>query len=202
MSNPLLIDTDAFCKLGVAGILSDAGRVFDVELHDFRRLPALTYMLRKGRLRTVYGEEACDSLILIAAGISVLNEPSLTSLDKLTQLEEIDPGEVQLFAAASESHAMVLTGDKRSLRVLKEVEGIGDLLNGRIAVFEAVLIALLDVLGDEQLRRNVSPLMESDKVTGVCFSKNNPDPGKCLISYYTELVKEVSPLVLWNPRAT
>jgi len=46
----LLVDSDAFCKLAASDLLSDAAMLFDAELPDCGRLPALPYMLRRGGL--------------------------------------------------------------------------------------------------------------------------------------------------------
>ena len=113
----LLVDTDAFCKLGLAELLDDTASVFNVSLQEFGRLAALPYMLRRGAIRKLYGPRACDTLIPIAEAIPVMNHPSVTWLDKLTSIDAIDPGEAQIFAAAAESGMIVISGDKRSLRV-------------------------------------------------------------------------------------
>lgn len=47
----LLLDTDAFCKLGAAGVFDDALSLLGLSVSDCGRLPALPYMLRKGSLR-------------------------------------------------------------------------------------------------------------------------------------------------------
>ena len=67
-------------------------------------------------------------------------------------------------------------------------------------VLEAILLALCDQLGPDEVRRRVRPLVGSDKVVQVCFSAGNPDPGEALGSYYRDLAIDLAPLVLWNPR--
>ena len=47
----LLVDTDAYCKLGVAELLVDAVAVLGVAVDECGRLAALPFMLRRGRLR-------------------------------------------------------------------------------------------------------------------------------------------------------
>jgi hypothetical protein len=197
----LLVDTDAFCKLGVAGFLRDTASIFNVSLQECGRLPALPYMLRRGALRKLYGAQTCDALIPIADATPVMNHPSLTWLDKLTLIDAIDPGEAQIFAAAAESGMIVISGDKRSLRALKGVEAFADALAGRIVVIEAILLVLCDQLGQETVRRQVAPLVASDNVVRICFSDDNSDPREGLLSYYTALAADVEPLVLWNPQA-
>ena len=96
----LLIDTDAFCKLAVGGLLHDALNLLSVDLIECGRLPALPYMLRKGRLRRLFGEDLCDKLIPLAESIPVADQPSNSWLDKLIDIHTIDPGEAQIMAAA------------------------------------------------------------------------------------------------------
>jgi hypothetical protein len=196
----LLADTDAFCKLAIAGLLSDAiRRVFGAELRHCGRLPALPYMLRKGALRRKYGEKACDELIPLANSMPVLSTPDITVLEKLIPIAEIDPGEAQLFAAAANANLVLLTGDKRSLRALAKVEEVTDFLSGRIAVVEAILLALHDEIGQDQMRKCMVPLSQVDQVVKICFSEGSPSPREGLFSYYRDLAREVKPLVLWDP---
>lgn len=46
----LLLDTDIFCKLGVADLLDDTLSILGLKYSDCSRLPALPHMLRRGRL--------------------------------------------------------------------------------------------------------------------------------------------------------
>lgn len=196
----LLIDTDAFCKLGVTGFLEEVAQIFEAGLHECGRLPALPYMLRKGRLRALYGAQACDALVPQANAIRALSKPSSIWLDKLTPLDGIDPGEAQIFASAAESGLVVVTNDKRALRSLKDVDDFPDALARRIVVLEAVLMMLCQRFGDDEVRRRIAPVIESDAVVKVCFSHDNLRPREALLSYYTTLTTEVRPLLLWDPQ--
>lgn len=195
-----LLDTDAFCKLAVAQVLEDAVHLLGAELGECARLAALTYMLRRSGLRKVFGESACDVLIPIAESVPVVKQPSDVWLDRLTLISAIDPGEAQIFAAAAESGVLVVSGDKRALRALKDVAGFADALAGRIVTLEAILIALCDRLGSDEVRSRVQALMASDRTVSICFSAGNPDPRSALASYHEDLKSELHPLVLWAPR--
>lgn len=195
----LLIDTDAFCKLAAGGMFEDAVRLLGVEPSKCGRLTALPYMLRRGGLRKRYGAETCDSLKLIADGLPVIVPPGDVWMERLTPLDAIDPGEAQIFGAAAEHGLMVLSGDKRALCALKGVAEIHSALAGRIVVLDAVLIALCDRLGLEEVRSRVQPLTATDQIFKICFSKAVSDPRECLRSYFGFLAAEVAPLVLWKP---
>jgi hypothetical protein len=195
----LLIDTDAFCMLAVGGILEDGLRVLGADLTKCGRLPALPYMLRRGRLPRKYGVDICNELARIADGIPVIPKPADAWLELLAPLESIDPGEALIFAAAAEHGKSLLSGDKRGLRVVKDVAGFPAALEGRIAVVEAVLLALCDRLGPEEVRRRIQPLLDHDLVVKICFSNSAEDPRIGLRSYFNSLTTELAPLLLWNP---
>jgi hypothetical protein len=196
----LLIDSDAFCKLGIAGLLGDVPCLFGMDLRNCRRLPALPHMLRRGRIRRLYGTASCDALLSTVETVAAISSPSDQWLDRLAHIPAMDPGEALLFASAAESGHLVLTGDKRAILALKEAPGFPETLSGRIVVLEAVLLGLCDLHGPELIRQRVEPLAASDTVIEVCFSSGNPDPPGAILSYFTALAREVAPLVLWNPR--
>ncbi len=196
----VLVDTDVFCKLALGGVLHDAIALLGADLSECGRLPALPHMLRRGGLRKAYGPEACDALLPVANEVPVAIQPSDAWLDRLTPFGAIDPGEAQIFAAAAEAGLIVMSGDKRALRVLKDIAGFPDALTGRIVVLEAILLALCDHLGPDEVRQRIHALVTLDKVVQVSFSIGNPDPRVALQSYYTNLAAELVPLVLWNPR--
>lgn len=197
----LLVDTDAFCKLAVGTVLHEAINLLGADLSECGRLPALPHMLRRGRLRKAFGPEASDALISVANELPVAIQPSDTWLDRLTPFADIDPGEAQIFAAAAEAGLMVVSGDKRALRVLKDIAGFPEALSGSIVVLEAILLALCDQLGPDEVRRRVQALIPLDTVVKVSFSTGNPDPRDALHSYYTSLTAELTPLVLWDPQS-
>jgi len=183
----LLVDTDAFCKLAVSGLLPDAVEFLGADLTECGRLPALPYMLEKGRLRTVYGPVRCDGLIPVALSMPIVLQPDDIWLDKLIPIQAIDTGEAQIFAAGAEAGLLVMTGDKRSLRALKDIADFADALAGRIVVLEAILIALCDRLGPEDVRQRAQVLVASDKMVQICFSTGNSDPRDGLLSYFRDL---------------
>lgn len=195
----LLLDSDVFCKLGIGGLLHDTLAVMGAEIEECGRLPALPYMLRRGRLPSTYGVQACADLLPLAQRIKVIPAPESTWLDLLTPVTAIDPGEAQLLAAAAQGRAIVVTGDKRALRELKNIEGYPAALSGLIVVFEAILLALCERLGHAEVRRRLSALATTDKTLSVCFSAGNPDPPSALDSYFRDLATELKPLLLWKP---
>ena len=136
----LLVDSDAYCKLGVAGPLADALGVIGVDIAECYKLPALPHMLRRGRLRRNYGAEACDRMLATAEAMPAMVQPSGLWLDRLLKIDTVDPGEAAILAAGAEFGHLVITGDKRALHAAKDVEGLAVALQGRLIVLEPVLI--------------------------------------------------------------
>ena len=198
----LLIDTDAFCKLAIGGVINDSVRLLDADLATCGRLPALPYMLRRGRLRARYGPELCDALIPLVDTMPIVEVSSRLYLDQLAAIPEIDPGEAQLFAKMAGTELHLITGDKRSVRALKSVSDLTHVLAGRIIVLESILLALCEDLGLKEIQERTNELRHLDNVVQVCFSEPNDDPEGCLASYFSQLVKEVQPLHLWQPHLT
>lgn len=158
-------------------------------------------MLRRGRLREALGAPIADFLAPLANRMPSCRSPSAAWLDRLARVESIDPGEALLLATAAEIGVPVITNDKRALLAVRSIEGFPSALSGQIVVLEAILIALCDRLGVEELRRRIQPTMPADKMVQVCFSAENPDPRAALLSYYERLSADVVPIVLWHPGA-
>ncbi len=195
----VLVDTDAFCKLGLAGLLTDALASLGAQLTDCERLPALPHMLRRGSVPKRFGKDNCESLIEIAEAIPALQASTSQWLDRFLPVPGIDPGEAQLFSAAAEQKLLVLSGDKRALRALGKVEGAAQALSGLVVTLEAALIALHGSIGADHLRSRVTPIRPLDTTVGICFSDSNTDPLSALWSYHGSLASEVAPLSLWRP---
>jgi hypothetical protein len=199
---PPLVDSDIFCKLGVAGLLEPSLAVFGVGIADCFRLPALPSMLRRGAIPKMYGAGVCADLIPVAMSMRVAPTPSTESLAPLVGIPKIDPGEAQLFACAAERSLLILTADKRSLTALAAVTGFSEVLVGRIVTLEALLLTLCDRLGVDAVRTAVQPLLllpKGELTVKVCFSPSNRDPRAALVSYFNALKNDARPLVLWEP---
>ena len=111
-------------------------------------------------------------------------------MEQLAAIPSIDPGEAQLFAVAAASDPLVMTGDKRALNSLKQTPEILNALCGRIVVFEAMLIALCDLLGSEVVRERLQRVLALDTVVRVCFSSGNQHPRYGLESYFNDVARD------------
>ena len=194
----LLVDSDAFCKLAASDLLPEAAALFQAELCECGRLPALPHMLRRGRLRQTYGAAACERLIPLAEGMPHVLAESTSWLEQLTHIPAIDPGEAILFATAADLGVPVVTGDIRSLRALKHLDRFPETLEGRIAVLEAVLLGLCGQLGTGTVQARVQSAPQVDTVMRICFSPDVEEPELALRSYLHDRKRELAPLVLWR----
>ena len=194
----VLADSDILCKLALADLLDPALRVLGYGRSDCARLPALPYMLRRGRLRESYGPKACAKLAPIVSSICAMTEPGDRWLDRLASVTDIDPGEAQLFAKAAEDGMMLMTGDKKALQGVGTVPGLSEALQDRVVTLEAILESLCVNLGVDRVRQSIKPIRHLDLVLRVCFSDTNPSPVDGLASYNEDLASSVLPLVLWK----
>jgi hypothetical protein len=196
---PLLIDTDAYCKLAMAGIIDEALNLLGSDRPHCSRLPALPHMLRRGRLRKKLGDAICDSLIPIAESLPIVGHASSEWLDRLAHISAIDPGEAQLFAVAAENRITVLSGDKRAIQVLKNVPEFAEHLGSRIVVLEAALLGVCRVHGTNLVEMRIGPLKMHDTMVNIVFSPGNPDIEAALESYLNHAAAEAAPIDLWRP---
>ena len=195
----LLIDSDAFCKLGVSGLLYDSLGVLGVPIPQCRILPALPHMLRKGRLRNSLGEELADYMSRQVEAFSQADEPNIEWLESLIHLPELDSGEARLMALAAERGHLLVTGDKRAMRSLGHLPEYVSALDGSVIALEALVAQMCMTLGEETIRLRIHPTTLIDKIIAICFSPSNPHPLEGLKSYLSDLQASVAPLRLWEP---
>jgi hypothetical protein len=194
----LLIDTDAFCKLAAADLLDEVLALLGVNRSQCAVLPALPYMLERGRLRKKYGDFESDRLRKLADEFPVAPNSSSKWLDVLSAESSIDPGEAQLFALAAEHGIRILTGDKRALETLARVSDIHLHLSGNVVTMEAVLTGLNDQLPEAQLRRKGCALGQHDQMAKSVFGSSASDLGEALGSYTRDVESRAQPLRLWR----
>lgn len=196
----LLVDTDAFCKLATAALLDEVLALLGVNRTQCAVLPALPYMLERGRLHKRYGDFESARLRKLADEFPVAPDSSSTWLDVLTAESRIDPGEAQLFALAAEHGIRILTGDKRALEALAKVNNIHPHLSGNVITLEAVLSGLAEQVPDAQLRRMGSVLGQHDQMAKAVFASTGSDLGEALDSYVRDVESRAKPLLLWRHR--
>lgn len=194
----LLIDSDVFCKLEICGLLEEAIRTLEFERGNCRRLPALPHMLRRGTIFNKYGESACAVMMPSVITMEATPDANPEVLDRLIGLPLVDPGEAQLLALAVSNGDYLFTGDKKSLKAIKDMSDIAKALSGRIVILETLLMAMCDEHGPEWLRERIQPLRTHDRVVEVCFTEATIDPRVPLRSYVDFEKAALAPLILWE----
>lgn len=166
----LLIDTDAFCKLGATNLLMRFIESQGVNPERCYRLPRLVPML-KSTLRPTWGGPTCDRLVFLADRFPKIPQVASSWTEAMRGVHKIDPGELQLFALAAEHrHAVLLTDDKHSLQAIERVPGLGDALEGRVATVGAALLRLGATLGEDEVHACVAPERERDAALAADFA--------------------------------
>lgn len=192
----LVVDTDTFYKLCICDLLEPALSLFNAGLTDCGRLPALPYMLQRGKLAAKLGQTTCQKLLAVAEQMPKLPNTDSAWLGKMTAVDAIDVGEALLFATVAEADLLMLSGDKRAMRRIPKVEGLAAALQSKVVCLEAVLIALCVRDGVSSVQARIGSLLAHDKTVDICFGSNDPLDG--LRSYYRAIASEVGLEVLWK----
>jgi hypothetical protein len=158
-------------------------------------------MLKRGRLRSRYGEDACDALLLQANKMPPVADAAARWLDLLVERRDLDPGEAQLYALAAANPMLVLTGDKRGLIALSGIPEVVTAVSGRIVILESALLALCNRHGAENIRRRLAAHLDKDVMMRACFAPVVRDPVEGLRSYIAAASSEIYPLLLWGQEA-
>lgn len=194
----VLFDTDAFCKLGAAGLLEPVAERLGSQLADCARLPALPHQLQRGAIRKRYGDVICDGLKPFASSVAVIPAPSPTTLELFRNIPNVDPGEAQLLALCIERGDILVTSDKRALRAVAAVPELAGRLAGKVVLLEAILLELCSLKGEAHVRTNCAPAVGFDAMFAVCFSSGNLDVVGSLRTYLDESRRTFAPIELWD----
>lgn len=194
----LVIDTDAFCKLGASGLLGSAASALGCTEAECARLPALPHMLKRGSLAKRLGPDRCAEVLARVPSFAAVPPASTSYLEPFIGVPDVDAGEAQLFALVAEHGSLLLTGDKRALRAAGRLAAVADSLNDKLVTLEALLLRLVALDGAEHIRSSVQSIADLDGMIKVCFSASNSNPAAALESYFSTLEREVAPLRLWR----
>lgn len=196
----LLIDTDAYVRLGYGDCLKELCGRLGASWEDCRHLPALPHQLSRGALARKLGPERAATLRSKLAGLRPLATVAGAAADDLAPINDMDAGEVQLFAAAAaDPECLVVTNDKRAIHALSQAPHVAASLAGRVVLTGPALIELLDAMGVDWVRNQLAGIQDIDTALVVCFSPGNPSPGESLSNYLQGDLKTMPPRVLWLP---
>lgn len=209
MAHLLLIDNDAILKLGRYDLLSKLSAVIGSDLTDVRTLPTAKYTLlpAANRLKRCKDPASANRVEAFLATSTPLEEGAADAevLDQLNESPGIDSGEALLIAAAAaNSDAVIITGDKRALLALCSDSALGPIaatLSGRIISLEILLEMYVD--NDfENTQQCVRSQPDVDKALSIIFGKISPrdeaSVRDALGSYTRDLQRQTGPL-LYKP---
>jgi hypothetical protein len=187
----LLCDNDFWIKLAHHGLLQMFhADVFRVGRADCFRLAALPRKLRVDEvLRGDYGSQRCSDLADEAENYPKLRTGAIdrTTLNRFLALNQVDPGEAHLFAAAvGNKDLVVCTHDKHALRCLFTAPSIKDLrsdLMGRVVTVETAIVELVAIHGDGAIRQKLtSPAAIDGAVKRILQGESLVNPARRYVS--------------------
>ena len=181
----VLIDNDIILKLSKWNLLGNLITHLDIHPNNIFHLPTCVYAIchpanhskalkRCGNVETIERIRAFCSITRPAP------RPTNTSLlELLTNIPEIDVGEVLLFTLGVEwSGAFTFIGDKRSLLALAaspSTQEICESLRGKFKCLEQILAELLLAYGEE-VKEKVRSCPGADKAVAMAFGSSTSTP--------------------------
>jgi hypothetical protein len=138
---------------------------------------------------------------------ALIEPPSDRNIRKMMLgVDDIDPGEADLFALLVERPAhLLMTGDKRAILALASVDTLGPLCKsicGRVICLEVAIQHLIREKGMDSIAHAIAPLRKYNRMIGAVFSSGeNTSEQDCLAglsSYVKDLVRKTGPSFLFR----
>ncbi|WP_227267730.1 hypothetical protein [Roseobacter weihaiensis] len=197
-----VVDNDVIEKLCRWESLSVISDCLELELSAVGYLGSLRFVIGKKFVGEKYSGATEDLKAFLHAASELV--PTEAELHLAASLQEfplpkgmtMDEGESILFSAAIlRTLDRVLTGDKRAIcgcaQIAKDAAEIAT-LKGRLMSLEQILGTMIEVLGQDQVRKRVCSDAKADKTAAICFScgTENLSEGtaaQALLSYQSDL---------------
>ncbi|MFY9343326.1 MAG: hypothetical protein WAT39_12595 [Planctomycetota bacterium] len=156
----LFLDNDVLVKLASWDLLEDGITACGSEPGDVTVLPTTRFWLGlAGRKKCKYPSEVEARLQSFLAVARVCAGDPAAGDGSLPRVDNVDPGDAILIAAAAESAgSLLVTGDKRCILAVATVPAFATYaarLTGRVLCLEQVLLRTIDRLGFEQVKQRV-----------------------------------------------
>lgn len=174
----LILDNDFTTKCVAGNVLDDVLAALGKGTADCLILSALKHQLRtpKCKLYRGVGATVAERALAAVADIASLPDGPAQWLDLMRDVEGIDPGDAELFAATASNNAYLLaTADKRAIRAAPNVPGLCTALSGKIIILEQALLLVYRTKGIAYLRQVGAILGPIDKSAEVCFASREDD---------------------------
>jgi hypothetical protein len=165
-------------------------------------------MLERGKLARKYPPSIREKVKSWCAVIEpITHAPSPETRQRLLGVEGVHDGEAALFGLLFENpNYLLLSGDKIAMRALRADPGlvsVYEILCGRVACSEGVLLALLDKMGVSRLAEAIAPMREHSGMLNQIFSMGvDTSERHCregLSSYLAEMVRDLGASFLRAP---
>lgn len=200
----LVIDVDALSKLAHWKILPLLPALTGYPWEEMATVSSLIHRaVRSSRSpdgKIFFSQEAAIASVEAISQMSNLPSPSLDVVDYLSTSNQIDSGEAVLLATIVENaNDRILTGDKRALRALSQLE-YAQQFSGKVFLVEHILRECLKKRGREWVLQNVCPFKRIDKsisiILGSQCDASDDDMIEGLQSYITEIENLHDPSLL------
>lgn len=183
MPEQKLVDNDIILKVCCFGLGAQFKDLFG-EAEVPVRLGLATFVVPRkiAKSSRVRDKKSAQAQVVDFLAWAVALEPTEDELSFASEIEDVareenidfDAGESQLLAVLLRRNAsQMMTGDKRAmigLRALSQRLGVVKETNGKVVCFEQILLALLKLIGAEELTRNVCAEPEVDRTASICCS--------------------------------
>lgn len=202
----LCVDVDALCKLAHWNILPLLPEITGYHWSDMATISSVKHRanraLEKPDGRLFHSVDAAKVVCECIEQMDTLPSPHTETLSALAESHQIDSGEAVLLAAiAGDTKGILLTGDKRALRGLAQLDCAGKFA-GRIMLIEQIIWLCLRVRGRDWLLSNVCPYQGMDKAISIVLgsqcdaSTDSINDG--IASYLAEIENLHNPSLLYQ----
>lgn len=170
------------------------------------RLDAVAYQIQRSASFKRYSDVVRSRALAACCEVVSLtmHNPSTRTLARLSEIHDLDDGEVQLIAAMmDQDNYFLASGDKRAIRAAAGNQWVRGQVQGCIICLETVLIELVCRDGVEVVASAFSVLREVNTTLRVVFSRGDDSSHENCIagldSYLNELIADVGSDFLYSP---
>lgn len=178
----LLLDNDVICKICAYGL--GAELISTYSSSTIHVLPTAKYVFgtakpknKQVKYEQKYGKETCDNISHFLSQVQEVSwvDATTPAVVDMSMIYNLDEGEAVLFAAAADRapKSFVVTGDKRSIRVLATDDRCATIrraLDRKIICFEQAMLDLIDVFGFTHIRTKVASVIPGDPAVQKAFA--------------------------------
>lgn len=166
-------DTDVLLKLSAMDLLEETLQLLDVDTTSVFVAPSAPHYIRKKRnLQQRYGAEGLERARRFVNTVQIVSTYDESTLKLLSEVRDIGSGEAILIAGAVQTQEFLfLTGDKRALEALTQVEACKTVVNqlqGRVVCLEQIVLKSVQG-GFTQTQAKIASARECDTAIKVAF---------------------------------